>query len=160
MHIHSCGWFKDERSRPALLILLAAVTLLLVTAPGAAAGTGRGQAQAGPPHLSFYDGRRDKETLLATKAGWCLVGRSAPDTVPPNTVVLPCSELGRVFAGIARQFYPRHELDIQAQETPIHPSAKLGEGIVLAPGVIIGPNAEIGDGTRIGAYSVIGRGVR
>ena len=111
------------------------------------------------PHLSFFDGRRDKEDFLATKAGWCLVGNKPRDAVPPNTVLLPCAAVGRVFAGIARRFYPQHELDIQAQETPIHPSAKLGEGIVLAPGVIIGPDAEIGDGTRIGAYSVIGRGV-
>ena len=116
-------------------------------------------AQAGPPHLSFFDTARAKSDFAATKAGWCLVGRKARDAVPPNTVLLPCADVGRVFAGIARRFYPQHELDIQAQETPIHPSAKLGEGIVLAPGVIIGPGAEIGDATRIGAYSVIGRGV-
>jgi UDP-3-O-[3-hydroxymyristoyl] glucosamine N-acyltransferase len=118
-----------------------------------------GLEQAGPPHLSFYDGRRGKEVFLATQAGWCLAGKKARDAVPPNTVLLPSSDVGRVFARIARRFYPQHELDIQAQDTPIHRSAKLGEGIVLAPGVIIGPDAEIGDGTRIGAYSVIGRGV-
>ena len=118
-----------------------------------------GLEQAGLPHLSFYDGRRDKETFLATKAGWCLVGKKARDAVPPDTVLLPCADVGRAFARIARRFYPQHELDIQPQEAPIHPSAKLGEGIVLAPGVIIGPDVEIGDGTRIGAHTVIGRGV-
>ena len=118
-----------------------------------------GLEQAGPPHLSFYDRRRDKESFLATKAGWCVAGRRARDEVPPDTVLLPCTEVGRVFAGIARRFYPEHEFDIQAQETPIHPSARLGDGIVLGPGVIIGPDAEIGEGTRIGAYGVIGRGV-
>src|SRR5258707_6413731 len=118
-----------------------------------------GLEQAGPPHLSFYDGRQGKEVFLATKAAWCLVSRRARDAVPPDTVLLPCADVGRVFAGIARRFYPQHELDIQPQETAIHRSAKLGEGVVLAPGVIIGPDVEIGDGTRIGAYSVIGRGV-
>ena len=118
-----------------------------------------GLEQAGPPHLSFYDGRRDREVFLATKAGWCLVGKKARDAVPPNTVLLPSNDVARAFAGIARRFYPRHELDIQMQETAIHASARLGEGIVLAPGVIIGPHAEIGDGARIGAYSIIGRGV-
>lgn len=118
-----------------------------------------GLRQAGPPHLSFYDGRRDKDDFLATKAGWCLVGNKLRDSAPSNTVLLPCGAVGRMFAAIARRFYPEHELDIRAQETSIHPSAKLGEGVVLAPGVIVGPGAEIGDGTRIGAYSVIGRGV-
>jgi UDP-3-O-[3-hydroxymyristoyl] glucosamine N-acyltransferase len=118
-----------------------------------------GLEQAGTPHLSFYDGRRGKETFLATQSGWCLVGKKARDAVPPSTILLPCTDVGRVFAGIARRFYPQHELDIQAQEGPIHRSAKLGEGIGLAPGVIIGPDVEIGAGTRIGAYTVIGRGV-
>src|SRR5258706_5597045 len=118
-----------------------------------------GLEQAGLPPLSFYDGRGDKEIFLATKAGWCLVGRKARNAVRPNTVLLACGDVGRAFAAIARRFYPQHELDIQAQETSIHPSAKLGERVVLAPGVIVGPGAEIGDGTRIGAYSIIGRGV-
>jgi UDP-3-O-[3-hydroxymyristoyl] glucosamine N-acyltransferase len=118
-----------------------------------------GLEQAGPPHLSFYDGRIGKEIFLATKAGWSLVGKKARNAVPPNTVLLSTADVARSFAKIARRFYPKHELDIHAQETAIHPSAKLGEGVVLAPGVIIGPGAEIGDGTRIGAYSVIGRGV-
>ena len=118
-----------------------------------------GLKQAGPLHLSFYDGRRDKEDFLATKAGWCLVGNKLRDPVPPGTVLLSCGVVGRMFAEVACRFYPRHELDIHAQETSIHPTAKLGEGVVLAPGAIVGPGAEIGDGTRIGAYSVIGRGV-
>src|SRR2546430_17731186 len=118
-----------------------------------------GLGQAGPPHLSFFDGRRGKEDFFATKAGWRLVGNKPRDAVTPNPVLLACAAVGRAFGGIARKFYPEHELRIRAQETSIHPSAKLGEGIVLAPGVIIGPHAEIGDATRIGAYSVIGRGV-
>jgi UDP-3-O-[3-hydroxymyristoyl] glucosamine N-acyltransferase len=118
-----------------------------------------GLGQAGPPHLTFYDGRRDKDDFLATKAGWCLVGSKLRDAGLPHTVLLSCASVGRVFAEIARRFYPQHELDIHAQDTAIHPSARLGAGVVLAPGVIIGPNVEIGDGTRIGAYSVIGRGV-
>jgi UDP-3-O-[3-hydroxymyristoyl] glucosamine N-acyltransferase len=56
-------------------------------------------------------------------------------------------------------FYPEREPHISAQEKPIHASARLGEGVVLAPGVVIGPDAEIGEGTRIGANTFIGRGV-
>ena len=118
-----------------------------------------GLAQAGPPHLAFFDGGRGRAEFLATKAGWCLVGKKPGDTAPPNTLLISSAAVGRAFAATARLFYPEHELDIQEQEIEIHPSARLGEGVVLAPGVIIGPGAEIGDGARIGAYTLIGRGV-
>jgi UDP-3-O-[3-hydroxymyristoyl] glucosamine N-acyltransferase len=118
-----------------------------------------GLAQAGPPHLAFYDGRRGKAEFLATKAGWCLVGRRAHEAVPESTIVIIAESVGHAFAAMAARFYPEHEIDIRPQETAVHPSAKLGQGVVLAPGVLIGPQAEIGDGARIGPYGVIGRGV-
>jgi len=118
-----------------------------------------GLAQAGPPHLSFYDAKRAKAEFLATKAGWCLVGDKLRETAPPETVLVRCRAASRAFGAVARQFYPEHELDIRAQERPVHPSARLGEGVVLAPGVVIGPGAQIGDRVRLGAYCVIGRGV-
>jgi UDP-3-O-[3-hydroxymyristoyl] glucosamine N-acyltransferase len=118
-----------------------------------------GLAQAGPPHLAFYDGKRSKPDFLATKAGWCLVGPSLRQTVPETTVLIVAGSVGRAYAAIAAHFYPDHELDIGAQQSAVHPSARLGEDVILAPGVVIGPNAEIGDGVRIGAYAVIGRGV-
>jgi UDP-3-O-[3-hydroxymyristoyl] glucosamine N-acyltransferase len=119
-----------------------------------------GLAQAGPPHLSFYDGgRRGKTEFLATKAGWCLVARKIHDDAPKGTVLIPAGPVGRAFAAIARRFYPEHEFDIRAQEQAVHPTARLGQGVVLGPGVIVGPGAEIGDDARIGAYAVIGRGV-
>jgi UDP-3-O-[3-hydroxymyristoyl] glucosamine N-acyltransferase len=119
-----------------------------------------GLAQAGPPHLSFYDGgRRGRREFLATKAGWCLVARKAYEDAPKGAVLIPAETVARAFAAIARRLYPEHELDIWAQEQPVHPTARLGEGIVLGPGVIVGPGAEIGDDTRIGPHAVIGRGV-
>jgi UDP-3-O-[3-hydroxymyristoyl] glucosamine N-acyltransferase len=118
-----------------------------------------GLAQAGSPHLSFYDGNRNRAEFLATKAGWCLVGTKLRETVPERTVALTAPSVGRAFAAIAAWFYPEHELDIRAQEMLLHPSAHIGRDVVLAPGVVVGPHAEIGDGSHIGAYSVIGRGV-
>jgi UDP-3-O-[3-hydroxymyristoyl] glucosamine N-acyltransferase len=118
-----------------------------------------GLAQAGPPHLAFYDGKRSKPEFLTTKAGWCLVGTHEHEVAPKSAVTIPAANVGRGFAAIAGLFYPEHELDLRAQDVAVHESARLGEGVVLAPGVIIGPKAEIGDGTRIGAHSFIGRGV-
>jgi UDP-3-O-[3-hydroxymyristoyl] glucosamine N-acyltransferase len=118
-----------------------------------------GLSQAGASHLAFYDGKRNKSEFLGTKAGWCLVGPNLRATAPVGTAAIPVGSVGRAYAAIAAHFYPSHELDIGAQDTNVHPSARLGEGVVLAPGVVIGPNAEIGADVRIGAYAVIGRGV-
>jgi UDP-3-O-[3-hydroxymyristoyl] glucosamine N-acyltransferase len=118
-----------------------------------------GLAQAGPPHLAFYNGHRSKSEFLATKAGWCLVGGRLRETAPESTVLIAAPSVGRAYAAIAAHFYPNHELDVDTHQSIVHPSARLGEGVALAPGVLIGRDAEIGDGVRIGAYSVIGRGV-
>ena len=153
--------FYDNRGPFRLAELCA---LLGLTCPHGADGDARifdvaGLGQAGPPHLSFYDGKRTRSDLGATKAGWCLVGPKLRDAAPEKTVLITVDSVGRVYAAVAAQFYPRHELDIEGQQSPVHPSARLGEGVILAPGVVIGPGAEIGDRVRIGAYSVIGRGV-
>jgi len=118
-----------------------------------------GLASAGPPHLSFFDGRRNKGEFLATKAGWCIVGNNPPAPAPQNTVLLASSAVGRAFSAIAQLFYPEHEFDIRAQETSVHPTARLGRGVVLSPSTVIGPRAQIGDCVRLGANAVIGRGV-
>src|SRR4051812_40610516 len=83
-----------------------------------------GLLQAGPPHLSFYDGRRDKESFVSSKGGWCLVGKKPQERFPHQTVLVPCSFVNHAFAAIAQAFYPEHELDIQAQDAAIDPTAK------------------------------------
>lgn len=117
-----------------------------------------GLAQAGPAHLSFFDSPPAKPAFAATKAGFCLVDRIKGEA-PPGIVLLPSSSARHAFAAAAGLFYPEHELDIRAQTSRVHPTAKLEENVVVAPGVVIGPGAEIGRGSRIGANTVIGRGV-
>ncbi len=117
-------------------------------------------AQAGPPHLSFFDTARAKLDFAATKAGWCLVNESIiPKAVPARTTLLPARSVGRAFGAVAKAFYPEHEFDFRAQAAAVHPTARLAAGVGLAPGVIVGPQAQIGEGTRIGAQTIIGRGV-
>ncbi|HYM19325.1 MAG TPA: UDP-3-O-(3-hydroxymyristoyl)glucosamine N-acyltransferase [Micropepsaceae bacterium] len=119
-----------------------------------------GLLQAGRQHLSFYETPRVKAEFLSTKAGWCLVSTKFPlREVPATTALIPCSGVGRAFAKIARIFYPDHEMDVRTQEKAIHPMARIGTDVVLAPGVVIAAGAEIGDRTRVGPNAVIGRGV-
>jgi UDP-3-O-[3-hydroxymyristoyl] glucosamine N-acyltransferase len=119
-----------------------------------------GLTQAGPQHLSFFDGGRAKHDFAATKAGWCLVRQEAPPAeAPSNTVLLSCASVPHAFAAAAKLFYAEDSLGISAQDQSIHPSAQLAKGVVLAPGVIIGPNVAVGENTRLGANAIIGRGV-
>ena len=119
-----------------------------------------GLTQAGPQHLAFFDAGRAKHDFARTKAGWCLVGeKSPPSETPPKTVLLACASVLHAFAAAGKLFYPEDGLGTGAQDKAVHPSARLGDGVVLSPGVVIGPGAEIGRHTRIGANTVIGRGV-
>ena len=118
-----------------------------------------GLAQAGPQHLSFYAGRRTRTDFDSTKAGWCFVPANATIAAPTATKPLPAPSVSLAFAAAARAFYPEHEILAVDQSEPVHPTARLGEGVVLAPGVVVGPNTEIGRGTRIGPNCHIGRGV-
>jgi UDP-3-O-[3-hydroxymyristoyl] glucosamine N-acyltransferase len=115
---------------------------------------------AGPQHLAFCAGRSAVSALLRSQAGFCFIGKDAIGaTAPAGTIGLPCESAQHAFAAALNLFYPDNMLVAWSQQTPVDPSAKIGEGALLAPGVVIGPHAEIGAHSQIGPNTVIGRGV-
>ena len=119
-------------------------------------------AGASSQHVSFFAGGAEATALLAAShAGYCFVPAKAkrPFEVPSRMTALPCPSVVHAFAAAARLFYPDSSLVAWSQQTPVDPTAEIGENVVLGPGVVVGPGAEIGDRTRIGPNSVIGRGV-
>jgi len=115
---------------------------------------------AGPQHLAFCAGKASLGALAQTRAGFCFIGKDAGAAkAPSGTVGLSCGSAQQAFAAALNLFYPENMLVAWSQQTAVDPSAKIGDGVVLAPGVVIGPHAEIGDQTRIGPNTVIGRGV-
>jgi UDP-3-O-[3-hydroxymyristoyl] glucosamine N-acyltransferase len=118
-----------------------------------------GLRQAGPAHLSFFEGGRAKRDFEDTKAGWCLVKKGSGDgPFRRSTVLIPTPSIGRAFAVIASTFYPDHQ-QVVSQADAVHPTARLAEGIELGHGAVIGPGVDIGEKTRNGVGSTIGRGV-
>ncbi|HEX5279338.1 MAG TPA: UDP-3-O-(3-hydroxymyristoyl)glucosamine N-acyltransferase [Micropepsaceae bacterium] len=113
---------------------------------------------AGLLHLTFRE-QRKAPGPRPTNAGWCIIGlgEGAPET--SRTVLLRAKSAQSSFAAVAQMFYPECESAFSAQDVPVHPSAKIGAGVILSPGVVIGAHAEIGDGTRIGPNATVGRGV-
>ncbi len=113
---------------------------------------------AGPSQLSFYSGG-SPDDFGRTLAGFCFVGMSEKRAAPAGCIAIPAKSVPHAFAAAARLFYPESGLALWDQDVAIHPTARIGENVVLAPGVVVGPDAEIGAGTRIGPNSVVARGV-
>src|SRR5262245_54118673 len=104
-----------------------------------------GLAQAGPMHLSFFEGARARQEFQNTKAGWCLV-KGPPNSipVPSSTVLISAPSVARAFAAIASAFYPDHEHP-PVQDYVLHPTARIGDGVQLGHGVVAGAAVDIGE---------------
>jgi UDP-3-O-[3-hydroxymyristoyl] glucosamine N-acyltransferase len=154
--------FYDNRGPVDLKTLCAGIGAALPSGadPAAQIFDVAGLSQAGPKHLSLFDGGfRARPHFADTRAGWCLVGENLSQAPPLALVTIACRSVPHAFAAAARLFYGDDEFGFGPQPASVHPSAQLGEGVVLGAGAAIGPGVEIGARARIGAGVVIGRGV-
>ncbi len=113
--------------------------------------------------LAFCEGPKFKVALERTKATVVLVTEALAANVPSGSVAIVCAQPALGFAKVSTALYPEAGLIWPLGRPPVHaiaPSARLGEGCVLAPGVFLGDGAEIGAGSFIGPGAVIGRGVQ
>ncbi|MFW5680931.1 MAG: UDP-3-O-(3-hydroxymyristoyl)glucosamine N-acyltransferase [Pseudomonadota bacterium] len=114
---------------------------------------------ATPRQVAFFDNRRLKEALAATRAGAVIVRDGDRDLVPAGKVLLIALEPYRAYAAAAALFYP----DTRPGGSGVHPgahvdpTAKIGADVSLAAGAVIEAGAEIGDRCRIEANAVVGR---
>ena len=113
--------------------------------------------EAGPDAVAFFSDRRYAAELPNTRAGACFVSAEHADKLPEGCAALVTPEPQAAWASAAaRLCRPRRH---DPTEGAIHPTARIGEGVVLHHGVVVGPGADIGAGSVIGANSVIGPGV-
>jgi UDP-3-O-[3-hydroxymyristoyl] glucosamine N-acyltransferase len=117
---------------------------------------------AGPQHLAFFDNPKYLEQLAKTRAGGCLVAPAFAERVPANTAVLKTKTPYSAFAFALRLFYADALRPIAAKfeerdgGTPIHPTARIEEGVTVEPGAVVGREARIARGTTIAAGAVVG----
>lgn len=116
--------------------------------------------EAEPSSIAVFYKAKYAETLENTKAAACILSAEMAESAPQHLALLIAKYPHRSYALIASAFYPpeKGEGDI-APTAMIHPSAKLGKGVVIGHMVVIGPRAELGDHVKIGPLSVIGESV-
>lgn len=103
---------------------------------------------------AFCVGRGKLEALLCTRAGVVLVPPGLqPELEATGRATIRVEDPYRAVVYLLEHLYP-----LQRQPQGVHPSAAVGEGVVLGAGVSIGAQAVIGAGARIGARSEIGPG--
>lgn len=106
---------------------------------------------AGPQHVSFLDNRRYLPLLKETKAGAVVLGPAFADKAPKGCTALVSREPYLAWSRVARLFHP-----LPPAQAKRHPTAFIGENVVIGEQVEIGPFAVIGDGVQIGSGCVIG----
>ena len=122
-------------------------------------------SEAGPSHLSFLSNSKLVDTLQDCAAAAILVKAENKADCPSGVLPIICDDPYAAMAEIAQKFYPDAAHSRPSREVleqggaAIHPSAKLGNNVSIAPNVVIGPGAEIGDDCTIGAGAIIGHGV-
>jgi UDP-3-O-[3-hydroxymyristoyl] glucosamine N-acyltransferase len=117
-------------------------------------------ADAGPGHVSFLDNRKYLADAEATKAAACLIQPAFAARLPKSVTPLATRQPYRGFALALHLFYPTATRSMTAEagsgEPPIHPTARIEDGVRIEPGAVIGREAWIGRGTVIAAGALIG----
>jgi len=117
---------------------------------------------AGPGDLAFFDNRKYAGQLAVTLAGACILAGANAKRAPSATATLTTTSPYAAFAHALRLFYVdalRSKAAVDAADprgTLVHPSARIGKGVIIEPGAIVGREAVIGDDTTIAAGAVVG----
>lgn len=108
--------------------------------------------QAGLGDISYFEGRKAKDSLSQIKASACFVTEANAGFIDGKSCLAIVTQYPRAaFARIMGRLYEPHPYGDCAQE--------VFENVELASGVVVGVGVQIGSGTTIGPNSVIGPGV-
>ncbi len=115
---------------------------------------------AEPTCVSHFNNSKYADTLVNTKASACILAKQMIEKAPNHIALLIAKFPYRSYALIANAFYPKEKKEGEIASTAvIHPTAKLGKGVVIGPMAVIGAHVELGDYVEVGPLSVIGEAV-
>jgi UDP-3-O-[3-hydroxymyristoyl] glucosamine N-acyltransferase len=111
--------------------------------------------------LVFVEDEKYLPRAVKSGAGAIVAGEFAADAM--GKPLLTCSHPKLAFARAARFLREDSAAANKGGVHPsavVHPSARLGAGVIVGEHASVGEDVEIGEGTRIGAGCEVGRGVR
>jgi UDP-3-O-[3-hydroxymyristoyl] glucosamine N-acyltransferase len=110
--------------------------------------------------IGLFNNTKYLDALETTKALACIVSADLAKHVPSHLPFLVAKYPYRSYALIATAFYPKEKKEEGIAPTAVvHPTAKLGIGVVVGPQAVIEAHADIGDFVEIGPLAVIGESV-
>jgi UDP-3-O-[3-hydroxymyristoyl] glucosamine N-acyltransferase len=110
--------------------------------------------RAGPAEISFFASGKYTALAAASRAGVILVTPELADEACGAATRIIVASPHDAMLSLLPQLYPEPPV------TPgVHPSAQLGQGVVLGARVAVGPNAVLGPGARIDDDALIGANV-
>lgn len=112
--------------------------------------------RAGPNDLCYYEGSGKNPVPLKTSPGACVITPGQAHLAPNATALILAERPRFTFSALVSKLARPRAFD---GGPTIHPTAKLEEGVRVAPGAVIAADAQIGAGTEIGPNAVIGPGV-
>jgi UDP-3-O-[3-hydroxymyristoyl] glucosamine N-acyltransferase len=111
-------------------------------------------AEAGGGDLCFAESADQHEAVAASAAAAVLVPMDFPDTAAPN--LIRTDQPRRAFFVIAETFRPPPDYTGIHADASIHPDARLGQGVTVAPGAVLAAGVRVGDGSVIGPNVYLG----
>jgi UDP-3-O-[3-hydroxymyristoyl] glucosamine N-acyltransferase len=106
--------------------------------------------EARPSEITFLGNLRYLHALRQSRAGAVFVPEDFSEEIPPITIRVANPSVA--FAKIVALFAPPPIAAVAG----IHPSAVIGEDVILGEGISVGPHAVIEPGAKLGPGTVIG----
>lgn len=93
--------------------------------------------------ISFLNSGQYFEKFLESKIGFCFLDEKYASKANQGLTALIHSNPYFAYSQIAQSFYEENKPEFDAKNL-IHPTAKIGEGTIIAPNAYVGKNVEIG----------------
>lgn len=97
--------------------------------------------------------------FIKNSEGLCVIAKELPDEIGLNAFVI-VENPRLAFAKVLAEFFVEKKKPGIGKHNVIHPTAKIGTGVLIGNGCTIGRNVEIGDDTEIRNNVVISDGVK
>lgn len=108
--------------------------------------------------ICFFANPKYEHYVYSTKAAIILVGKDFQPTQPIEATLIRVEDVYKSVSFLLEKFDPKENATAEiSPQSSIHPSAKIGKNVSVAPFVVIEAGVEIGDDCTLAAQVFIGK---